>query len=149
MNPVDKQILKFIYEHHVLTLAVSADNNPWCATCFYIYLNERNLFVFTSDPETRHIRDVVENNNYRVAGTIALETKITGKIRGIQFSATMRLLRGEELKEGRKAYLEKFPVAHLSKLYLWGLEPSYIKLTDNRLGFGTKLIWQIKKKPYK
>jgi len=25
---------------------------------------------------------------------------------------------------------------------LWGIEPDFIKMTHNRLGFGKKLIWQ-------
>ena len=140
-KPVDERILSFIDEHYVLTLAVSSGNIPWCASCFYVYLRDINLFIFTSDPDTRHIRNVVTGNNHEVAGTIALETKITGKIRGIQFSGPIRKLKGDELKIARKAYLEKFPIARLSKLYLWGVEPSYIKMTDNRLGFGKKLIW--------
>jgi len=143
MNLPDDRILKFIDEHHVLTLAVSKGNTPWCASCFYTYLRDRNLFVFTSDPDTRHIRDIVRGDNYQVSGTIALETKITGKIRGIQFSGPVRKLQGEELKTAKKAYLEMFPIARLSKLYLWGVEPSFIKMTDNRLGFGKKLIWNI------
>ena len=142
MNLIDERILRFINEHHVLTLAVANQNRPWCASCFYVYLPKRNLFVFTSDPETQHIRDVIQGNNYHVAGTIALETKITGKIRGIQFSGPMRELTGDELRSGKKSYYRKFPIARLSKLYLWGIEPGFIKMTDNRLGFGKKLIWQ-------
>ena len=141
MPMIDERILKFIDEHHVLTLAVTNQNRPWCASCFYVYLREKNLFVFTSDPDTKHIKDVIQSNNYHVAGTIALETKITGKIRGIQFSGPMRELRGDELKSVKKAYYEKFPIARLSKLYLWGIAPGFIKMTDNRLGFGKKLIW--------
>ena len=143
MNPPDERILRFIDEHHVLTLAVSNHNVPLCASCFYVYLRERNLFVFTSDPDTRHIRDVIQSDNYQVAGTIALETKITGKIRGIQFSGPVRKLKGDELKSAKKAYLSMFPIARLTKLCLWGVEPAFIKMTDNRLGFGKKLIWNI------
>ena len=145
MDPIDKRILKFIDEHHVLTLAVTNQNRPWCASCFYIYLRERNLFIFTSDPDTQHIRDIIESDNYHVAGTIALETKITGKIRGIQFSGPMRELKGDELRSGKKAYHQMFPISRLSQLYLWGIEPGFIKMTDNRLGFGKKLIWNGKK----
>jgi uncharacterized protein len=147
MNKPDERILEFIREHHVLTLAVVSCNRPWCASCFYVYLPDKNLFIFTSDPDTRHIKDVVESNNYQVAGTIALETKITGKIRGIQFTGPMRKLHGDELKEGKKAYHDKFPIARLSKLYLWGVQPDLIKMTDNRLGFGKKMIWEQPKDP--
>jgi hypothetical protein len=141
MNPIDIRILDFIREHHVLTLAVTRDRQPWCATCFYVYDDVRNLFIFTSEDDTRHIRDAVETGNFRIAGAIALETKMVGKIRGIQFAGMMFKLSGEELKPARKQYLHKFPVARFSELFLWGLRPDHIKMTDNRLGFGKKLIW--------
>jgi len=142
MNPVDKKILSFISQHHVLSLAVSRENIPWCCSCFYCYLPERNLFVVTSDPDTRHIADFIAGGEGPVAGTIALETRITGKIRGIQFAGTMRRLEGEELKMAKRAYLKNFPIARATKLHLWGVEPTLLKLTDNRLGFGKKLWWR-------
>jgi uncharacterized protein len=141
MTAPDPRILEFIEEHHILTLAVSKNNSPWCATCFYIYLEDEHRFVFTSDDDTRHIRDIVESGNYNVAGAIALETKMVGNIRGIQFSGIMLRLKGDALKKARKFYLRKFPIARLTKLELWGLDPGHIKMTDNRLGFGKKLIW--------
>ncbi len=141
MIPIDKRIIDFITEHHVLTLAVSIDDKPYCATCFYIYLRQRNLFVFTSGSDTRHIREVERTNNFYGSAAIALETKITGKIRGLQITGLMRKLKGEELKSAKNEYLKNFPVAYLAKLHLWGLEPEFIKMTDNRLGFGKKLIW--------
>jgi uncharacterized protein len=141
MDQPDARIVKFIQEHHVLTLAVSRQDIPWCASCFYVYLPDINLFVFTSDHDTRHIRDFTGSSTGFVAGTIALETKITGKIRGIQFSGPMKQLTGSELKTSKKAYLDRFPIARLARLELWGVEPDTLKLTDNRLGFGTKLIW--------
>ena len=142
MDFPEQRIVDFIREHHILTLAVVRDNLPYCATCYYAYLREDNQFVFTSGHETRHIRDAVEGNNYKVAGAIALETRIIGKIRGIQFTGIMRELEGDELKKARSAYLRRFPVARLMpELHLWILTPDFIKMTDNRLGFGKKLIW--------
>lgn len=142
MKPVNKRIITFIREHHILTLAVTRDNRPWCSTCYYAYLPEANRFIFTSDHDTRHIRDIVESGNHEVACAIALETRIVGRIRGIQFSGTMKELEGEEHKQAKAAYLKRFPIARLATLHLWALEPAYIKMTDNRLGFGTKLIWE-------
>lgn len=143
-QPIPSRMLTFINEHHIFTLAVSRNDRPWCATCYYVYLPELNLFVFTSDHETRHIKDVVESGNYHVAGAIALETKMTGKIRGLQFSGQMILLEGATLKKARAAYLKAFPVARLAVLHLWGLVPDRMKMTDNRLGFGKKLFWPTK-----
>ena len=141
MEPIDPRILKFIDEHHVLSLAISRENQPYCASCYYAYIPKTNRFLFTSDHDTRHIRDVIEGNNYRAAGTIALETRMVGKIRGIQFTGLLEELSGEPLKECRAAYLKAFPFARLIPLHLWSLTPDFIKMTDNRLGFGKKLVW--------
>jgi uncharacterized protein YhbP (UPF0306 family) len=140
-NPVPEKILSLIREHHIFTLAVTRNTQPWCATCFYVYDEDLNLFIFTSEEDTRHIRDAVETGNYATAGAIALETKMIGRIRGIQFSGNMHRLEGAELKMAEKRYVEKFPIARLSVLYLWGIKPEIMKMTDNRLGFGKKLIW--------
>ncbi|MCD4679611.1 MAG: pyridoxamine 5'-phosphate oxidase family protein [Bacteroidales bacterium] len=140
MNPIDKRTLKFIQEHHILTIATSNNNNPYCATCFYIFLEDLNMFVFTSDENTKHINDIEKQKS--VAGAIALETKIIGKIRGIQFTGIINKLKGEEQKTAKRAYLKAFPYAILMQTHLWGVEVDFIKMTDNRLGFGKKIIWK-------
>ena len=140
MSVPEKRIVDFIGEHHVLTLATVAENAPWCANCFYVYLEEENCFVFTSDDKTKHVQDVETNKN--VAGSVVLETQTVGKIQGIQFRGIMeRPDKGIDGK-AKKAYLKKFPYAVLMKTSLWVLKPEYIKMTDNRLGFGKKLIWE-------
>lgn len=142
MAQPEQSIIDFIGEHHILTIAVARDNVPYCATCYYAYLKAENRFFFTSDHETRHIRDVMAGPNYRVAGTIQLETKIVAKIRGIQFTGMIKCLEGSELKAARAVYLKRFPIARLMPdLHLWSLTPDFMKMTDNRLGFGKKLVW--------
>ena len=138
----EQRIIGFIGEHHILTIAISRDNLPYCATCYYAYMPETNQFVITSGADTRHIRDAVEGKNFHVAGTIALETRIVGKIRGIQFTGLLCSPAGDDLKKIKSAYLKRFPIARLMPdLHLWYIEPEFIKMTDNRLGFGTKLVW--------
>jgi uncharacterized protein YhbP (UPF0306 family) len=140
MNQIEKRVIEFIAEHHIFTLATSKNNLPYACTCFYTYLPEENLFVFTSDKTTKHIADIEQQS--MVAGAIALETSIIGKIRGIQFTGTIRELEGKELSIAHKAYIKQFPIAMLAKTTLWGIVPNFIKMTDNRLGFGKKIIWQ-------
>ena len=98
------------------------------------------MFVFTSDRDTRHIQEL--ENQPLVSGAIALETLIVGKIQGIQFTGRARELKSKEYNQALKAYLIKFPVATFQELILWGIEPDFIKMTHNQLGFGTKLIWK-------
>lgn len=140
MDKPEKRITDFINEHHVLTLATSIKNNPWCANCFYVYLEEENCFVFTSDDTTKHVSDVQKNKT--VAGSVVLETSVVGKIQGIQFRGTMEKPENELVAKTKKAYLKRFPFAVLMKTSLWIVKINYIKMTDNRLGFGKKLIWE-------
>lgn len=140
MNKPENRIIDFINEHHVLILATSKNDQSYCANCFYEYLEEENTLIFTSDKDTRHVQDAIENNS--VSGSIVLETKTVGKIQGIQFIGIMEEAKGDLLKKAKKAYLTRFPYAILKQTTLWVLELNYIKMTDNRLGFGKKLIWE-------
>ena len=139
---MDKRIVEFFHKHHVLTIATTVDNTPWCASCFYVYSEDENALVFTTDDNTRHGREFEENNN--VAGAVVLETSVIGKIQGIQFSGVVSRPDDETLKKAKRAYLKRFPVAALMNTSLWIVRLTHIKMTDNRLGFGKKLIWDIK-----
>lgn len=136
---VDERIARFFRKHHVLTIATSVCNEPWCASCFYVYLHDENALVFTSDLKTRHGREFLQNQV--VAGNVALETNIIGKIRGIQFQGIVSEPAGEMAKKSKIAYLKRFPVAMLMETHLWFVQLTFIKYTDNRLGFGKKLVW--------
>ena len=139
MEALQTQIIKFIKEHHVLTLATCVGEKVWCCNCFYAFLEKETIFVFTSDPKTQHITEIKLNN--KVAASIVLETKIVGKIRGLQISGTVELAEDQLLHASKFAYLKRFPYAILMDTTFWVLKPNFIKMTDNRLGFGKKLFW--------
>ncbi len=132
---IPEAIVRFIRKHHVLTLATQGDEGLWCANCFYAYDPKRGELLFTSGPETRHGSEMARNPH--VAASIVLETRIVGRIQGLQISGTVR----EADPKGRTIYLKRFPYAAVAELHLWALEPHTLKLTDNTLGFGKKLIW--------
>lgn len=140
MQQPDDRILKMVKKHHVLTLATSSDDQPWCASCFYAWMSAENAFVFTSDETTRHGKESLEN--IKVAANIYLETKVIGKIRGVQIAGVLEKPEGELLDRVRKRYLKRFPYARLMETTMWILRPHILKMTDNRLGFGKKLIWK-------
>jgi uncharacterized protein YhbP (UPF0306 family) len=75
--------------------------------------------------------------NASVACAITLETRIVGKVQGAQICGIAE--RGDE--EDKRIYIKRFPYAAVAPLNLWAVEPTFIKLTDNTLGFGKKLIW--------
>jgi uncharacterized protein YhbP (UPF0306 family) len=136
---IDKRITRFFKKHHVLTIATTVNDEPWCANCFYVYLEDENALVFTTDVVTRHGQDFLKNP--LVAGSVVLETLIIGRIRGIQFQGNVSEVTGESERKAKTAYLKRFPPAALMETHLWFVRLTFIKLTDNRLGFGKKLIW--------
>lgn len=134
---IDKKIEQFISRHHVLTLATAtADGAPYCCNCFYAYDPQTAAFIFTTDPKTRH-GQMMEINN-RVAASIVLETRTVGKVQGLQITGKVK----QAIDGDKLLYLKDFPYAIVADLHLWRLEAEFLKLTDNRLGFGKKLIWQ-------
>ncbi len=137
-SSLDRRIIKFVQRHHVLTLAtVDSEGKPYCSNAFYGYDEERNAFVFASNMETKHVQQMIQRHS--VAASILLESKIVGKLQGLQISGDV--FEGDE--QDRKCYIAAFPFAALAPtpLTLWRLEPHFLKYTDNKLGFGTKLIW--------
>jgi uncharacterized protein YhbP (UPF0306 family) len=66
---------------------------------------------------------------------------ILGKIRGIQFQGIVSEPEDKLLSTAMSHYLKRFPAAMLMDTHLWVVELTHIKMTDNRLGFGKKIIW--------
>ena len=132
----DKRIIEFIKNHHLLTLATTKDNTPYCCNVFYVYNEKKNSLIFSSDIKTKHATDFIENPE--VAGTIALETKDIEKIQGAQLLGRITDTKGEEIDNAKKQYLKEFPYAKKMELYLWEMELTFIKMTHNKLGFGKK-----------
>jgi uncharacterized protein YhbP (UPF0306 family) len=135
----EKRISNFIKEHHVLTLATSNCDESWCSNCFYTYLQDEAAFLFTSDSDTKHI--LMGLDNAKVSGSVVLETKVIGKIRGIQFTGELQKVENTEHSKYRLKYLKKFPFAIVINTDLWIIKLNLIKMTDNRMGFGKKLYW--------
>lgn len=140
MNLPDPRIIKFLKEHHVLTLATCVENKPWCSNCYYVFLENEAGFVIASDFETRHIQEALANTY--VSGAVVLESDIVGKIQGVQFEGKLRILDSILSNKAKAAYLKRFPMAPLMQTALWFLEVYHIKFTDNRLLPGNKLSWK-------
>ena len=137
---IDQRILDFIAEHHVLTVAcASREGELWCANAFYVFDPQETGFIITSEEKTLHARMFLDNPV--VTGSVVLETEQVGKIQGLQFSGTVRRCDGGLFDRCRLLYLKRFPFAVFKGGEVWLLRPDRMKYTDNRLGFGKKLLW--------
>ena len=134
-----EKIALFLDEHHVMSLATTDFKDLSTCSLFYVYSRDKNSFVVASSNDTLHIQHIKQNA--AVSGNILLETKTVGKIKGVQFKAMFSQLEDEGL---RKLYFKTFPYALALSPKLWQIKVNYFKMTDNRLGFGKKIIWQEK-----
>jgi len=132
-----QKIVSFLAGHHVLSLATSDGNEISVCSLFYAFSEEKISFIVASSEDTSHIKHI--NKNHNIAGNILLETKNIGKIQGVQFRGEFLPLEDKKLK---KIYFKEFPHAIVMKPKLWQIKVNYFKMTDNKLGFGKKIIWQ-------
>ncbi len=133
-----ERIEAFIAKHHLLTLATCDNDAPYCSSAFYAYDSDSKTFVIAGDTKTTHIQNALANQ--KVAANIHLETKEIGKIEGLQIQGTLHRCEDENRK---KLYFKTFPYALALHPTLWELHVRRFKLTDNKLGFGKKIVLEI------
>ena len=142
MPDTRQQLLEFLREHQVLTLAVAG---PYAAAVFYAVDDELNLY-FVTDPATRHGAALVQDA--RVAGTVQRDRQRRQEIRGVQLTGHCVRLTGTARVAGWAIFLKRFVWAAatdlapaITKVELWKLQPDWLRLLDNRQGFGHKTEW--------
>lgn len=133
---MDERILKFIEKMHLLSLAVLVDEKPYAASSFYAFDRQSLSLLVAANNDTTHIKSLEISNE--VAGTIALDTKVVGKIEGVQFRGVMSLADTDQ----KSIYFKKFPYAKLMSAEIFSISLSWVKFTHNALGFGKKILWQ-------
>jgi uncharacterized protein YhbP (UPF0306 family) len=142
------RLLAFLRAHRVLTLAVTAEGAPHAAAVFYA-VDSQLRFYFVTDPATRHGTALLSGG--MVAGTIQRDEQQWHEVQGVQFRGPCRQLAGAARKRAWALYVTRFPfvmsrdvplTGALMKTALWCLEPDWIRLIDNRLGFGHKEEWR-------
>ncbi|WP_075183017.1 YhbP family protein [Pantoea sp. 1.19] len=133
-------ITRYLKKQHVLTLACQADGELWCASCYYVCDPASAVLWIMSDVQTRHGTLLLRQP--QVAGTVSGQPKSVARIKGVQFAGAARPLAGAAEQQARAAYVRRFPIAARQSATLWEIRLSELKMTDNTLGFGTKLVWQ-------
>jgi uncharacterized protein YhbP (UPF0306 family) len=153
---LDNSIAELL-ELSTMTLATaSSDGHPHAAPVYFVALQEPAqerhegdpaplLFYFFSEPYSQHSRDIELSGT--AAGAIYPETPDWREIRGLQLVGKARLVsRGAEWEAAWKGYRHKFPFVAALKLIvarnaLYVLTPTWMRLVDNRRGFGFKQEW--------
>jgi uncharacterized protein YhbP (UPF0306 family) len=144
MKNIQDTIKGFLIHNKVAAVCfVDEDNKPYCINCFYVFDDEKNILIFKSSTGTIHhnlIKPIA-----CVSGTILPETLDVLKLKGIQFIGKIIDKKEVENLKLNSKYLKKYPMSLAIIGYVWAVRLDYLKLTDNTLGFGNKIIWKADK----
>lgn len=153
-----QQILRYIENHHTMTLGTCHAGVPWTATVFYA--SEGLRLYFFSVPESRHCQNLLANS--RVAVTIQEDYQDWKQIKGIQLEG--KVVAVKSLVEKGKAmalYSRKYPETMkiftnpasgiffkaFLKVKFYGVVPERVFYIDNeQYGFGKRQELVIKDK---
>lgn len=135
-DDLSDDILKFINEHHVLSMATSAEDTLSSCSLFYVFVEDEICFVFASDEATEHIRNIRQNPH--VSASIYNETTEVNEIKGLQIRGTV-----SEAPAGyEELYVTKYSYAkEVQNKTIWKLSVTALKYTDNSVEFGHKEMW--------
>ncbi|CAG9001166.1 MAG: hypothetical protein CENE_03183 [Candidatus Celerinatantimonas neptuna] len=140
VNPVPEVVERYLCHQHVLTLSGMDHEGIWAASCFYVWHSLWGGFIVLSSEKTRHGAQLACYGQF--AGTVCEQTKEIVHIQGIQYQGECVPLNDEQEKEARSLYYQHFPIARAKPSAIWFVRADLIKMTNNRLGFGHKLIWE-------
>lgn len=138
--------------HSTLTLSTVSEGKPWAASVFYVSDAGFNLY-FVSDHRTRHAREMLANP--RVALAINADVSGWDDVRGLQMEGEAGRVTGAGRARALALYLAKFIsvkalfeaprsadeetiARRLKNTDFWAVSPRFIRLIDNRRGFGFK-----------
>ncbi len=138
-SDTEQKIIRFLHKEKILSLSTLSHQQPWSATCFFALDSNTMTLIIQSSLDSRHIREALDNTS--ISGTVYHNPGKIGHIQGIQFEAIFIKPEGFEEERIKRIYLRKFPFASLHEGESFVIKLLTVKMTDNKLGFGTKLNW--------
>jgi uncharacterized protein YhbP (UPF0306 family) len=135
-------------EQTTMTLATARDDEAWAAPVYYVFF--KSAFYFLSAPDSRHIKEALEND--RSSSAVYASGATWQEIRGLQMSGSIRPVEGRlEAFQVLRIYLKRFPFTkdffkkdtsidpesfwERFGVKLYRFKPSLIYYLDNRIRF--------------
>jgi len=137
------EVLAYLADHHVMTLATHGPEGPWAAAVFYV--SEGFNLTFLSSPSTRHAGDL--ETDAHCAAAIHENYEDWPQIKGVQLEGQVRRLSGTDRAKAIGRYAKRFPVmrpksapaflqAALARVAWYELTTDRCFFIDNSKGFG-------------
>lgn len=130
-----------------MTLATTGTNGDVFAAALYFAASRDLHFYFFSKSDSQHGQNL--ETNPRAAVTISTAPEDYNDIHGLQLRGRAAdVSPGAEWQSGWSLYAAKFPFVvglgiALARNKLFCFEPAWIRLIDNRRGFGFKQEWNL------
>lgn len=139
----ESALRKYLQEESVLCLATYGVDGPYSTPLFYTPTADPRTLLFVSDPRSLHGRHLAHDP--RAAAGIYTTGACVAEIRGAQLRGWAMAAPSAEEAALRTLYVERFPEAsvalgqggHRCYRFVW----DWAKWTDNREGFGTKVVF--------
>lgn len=130
-----ERIIKFLDKAGVFVLSYCTNNTPEATPLFYAFSAKHFVLIFKSKSDSSHMKSL--QHAMPVAGAILGEERSLVKLKGIQFKGTV-----VSLCLHQEVYYSRYPAARLMNGVLMEIRIDEIKMTDNTLGFGKKIVWK-------
>ncbi len=129
-----------------MVLATRGPDGTPRATPVYFAAEHTLRLIFLSDPDSAHSRNLVSAPQASVA--IYPEESDWRRLRGVQMTGHAATIEGNEAELARRAYARRFPfVSELARALdasrAYAFRPSWVRLIDNRRGFGFQHEWNL------
>lgn len=151
MTNVDPSILFPIFtdlmDLPAMTLATTGPKGEAYAAALYFAASHDLRFYFFSKPDSQHGLNLEARPQAAIA--ISAVPEDYNDIRGLQMrGAAIGVPQGAEWQTGWTLYAAKFPFVvglgnAIARNKLFCFDPSWIRLVDNRRGFGFKQEWNL------
>lgn len=139
---MNERIIEFVQGQKVATVCcVDEENNPYCFNCFFAFDEKKLLLYFKTSSSTRHAQLLEQNG--AVAGTIQPDRLNTLAIKGLQFTGQLVDDDDPLASDAPVLYHKKYPFAVTMKGDVKTIKLTAIKMTDNTLSFGKKIMWEL------
>ena len=139
-------VLALLAESRCLTLAtLDPDGRPRATPLFFAFDDQACLF-FLSDRESQHSRNLRRDSS--AAASLYPEVADWHEIRGLQIRGFASAVPASEREPALALYTTRFPFAGelngiVSRSETYRLHPTWVRLIDNRQGFGHKREWNL------
>jgi uncharacterized protein YhbP (UPF0306 family) len=139
-------ILAILAETQTLTLATLDPDGLPRATPLFFAFNEKATLVFVSERDTQHCRNLERQPS--VAAAVYPDVHDWRELRGLQIKGFASLVSPRDRDAAMALYASRFPFVDtladvLGRSEAYHLRPSWVRLIDNRQGFGYKREWTL------